>query len=144
MVNIYLYCEFICNFPFSKMYFPTRVQYRRRIDVLNKKMNTITHDFGYSFNHANYPKSSQFSLFKKQRYRFRFSPIKLCTVMVNIYLYCEFICNFPFSKMYFPTRVQYRRRIDVLNKKMNTITHDFGYSFNHANYPKSSQFSPYT
>ena len=27
---------------------------------------------------------------------------------------------------------------------MNTITHDFGYSFNHANYPKSSQFSPYT
>ena len=44
-------------------------------------------------------------LFKKQRYRFRFSPMKLCTVMVNISLYCEFICNFPFSKMYFPTRV---------------------------------------
>ena len=42
-------------------------------------------------------------LFKKQRRRFL--PVKLCTVKVKIFLYCEFICKFSFSKIYFPTRV---------------------------------------
>ena len=42
-------------------------------------------------------------LFKKQRRRFL--PVKLCTVRVKIFLYCEFICKFSFSNIYFPTRV---------------------------------------
>ena len=42
-------------------------------------------------------------LFKKQRRRFL--PVKLCTVKVKIFLYCEFICKFSFSNIYFPTRV---------------------------------------
>lgn len=42
-------------------------------------------------------------LFKKERCRFL--PVKLCTVKVNIFLYCEFICKFSFSGMYFPTHV---------------------------------------
>ena len=41
-------------------------------------------------------------LFKKQR---RFLPVKLCTVKVKVFLYCEFICKFSFSNIYFPTRV---------------------------------------
>ena len=41
--------------------------------------------------------------FKKQRRRFL--PVKLCTVQVNVFLYCEFICRFSFSNMYFPTHV---------------------------------------
>ena len=41
-------------------------------------------------------------LCKKQRRRFRFLPVKLCTIKVNIFLYCEFICKFSFSSMYFP------------------------------------------
>ena len=42
-------------------------------------------------------------LFKKQRRRFL--PVKLCTVKVKMFLYCEFICKFSFSNIYFPTRV---------------------------------------
>ena len=42
-------------------------------------------------------------LFKKQRRRFL--PVKLCIVKVKIFLYCEFICKFSFSNIYFPTRV---------------------------------------
>ena len=42
-------------------------------------------------------------LFKKQRRRFL--PVKLCTAKVKIFLYCEFICKFSFSNIYFPTRV---------------------------------------
>ena len=42
-------------------------------------------------------------LFKKQRRRFL--PVKLRTVKVKIFLYCEFICKFSFSNIYFPTRV---------------------------------------
>ena len=43
------------------------------------------------------------SLFKRQRRRFL--PVKLCTMKVNIFLYCEFICKYSFSKMYFLTHV---------------------------------------
>ena len=64
-------------------------------------------------------------LFKKQRRRFL--PVKLCTVKVKIFLYCEFICKFSFSNIYFPTRVQNRRRLDGFIQMMNTITLDFGY-----------------
>ena len=42
-------------------------------------------------------------LFKKQRRRFL--PVKLRTVKVKFFLYCEFICKFSFSNIYFPTRV---------------------------------------
>ena len=42
------------------------------------------------------------TLRKKRR---RFLPVKLCTGKVNIFLYCEFICKFSLSNMYFPTRV---------------------------------------
>ena len=42
-------------------------------------------------------------LFKKQRRRFLL--VKLCTAKVKIFLYCEFICKFSFSNIYFPTRV---------------------------------------
>ena len=41
--------------------------------------------------------------FKKQRRRF--FPVKLCTVRVNIFLYCKFICKSPFSNVHIPTHV---------------------------------------
>ena len=41
--------------------------------------------------------------FKKQRRRF--FPVKLCTVRVNIFLYCKFICRSPFSNVHIPTHV---------------------------------------
>ena len=43
------------------------------------------------------------SLFKKQRRRFL--PVKLYTVKVKIFLYCELICKFSFSNIYFHTYV---------------------------------------
>ena len=42
-------------------------------------------------------------LFKKQRRSFL--PVKLCTVKVKFFLYCEFICKFSFSNMHFHTHV---------------------------------------
>lgn len=53
-------------------------------------------------------------LCKKQRRRFRFLPVKLCTIKVNIFLYCEFICKFSFSNFFFSTHIKYRRRVHVL------------------------------
>ena len=50
-------------------------------------------------------------LIRKQRCHF--FPVKLCTVKVNFFLYCEFICKFSFSDMYFPTHIKYRRHLDV-------------------------------
>ena len=44
-------------------------------------------------------------LFKKQRRRFHFWLVKLCTVKVKIFLYCEFLCKFSLSNMYFPIHV---------------------------------------
>ena len=49
-------------------------------------------------------------LFKKQRRSFL--PVKLYTVKVKIFLYCEFICKFLFSNIYFHTHVWNRRRLD--------------------------------
>ena len=42
-------------------------------------------------------------VFKKQRRRC--SPVKPCTVKVNIFLYCESNFKFSLSYMYFPTHV---------------------------------------
>ena len=62
----------------------------------------------FRYVHINLPKKpltheqKKLTLRKKRR---RFLPVKLCTGKVNIFLYCEFICKFSLSNMYFPTRV---------------------------------------
>ena len=50
-------------------------------------------------------KSSPVDQFFFQKQRRSFLPVKLCTVKVKIFLYCEFICKFSFSNTHFHTHV---------------------------------------
>ena len=45
-----------------------------------------------------------------------FLPVKLYTVKVNFFVYCEFICKLSLFKIHFPADVWYRKLVHVLNQ----------------------------
>ena len=45
-----------------------------------------------------------------------FLPVKLYTVKINFFVYCEFICKLSLFKIHFPADVWYRKLVHVLNQ----------------------------